>query len=247
MKFYKDNFDTEILKRDVYKFFFNTNITERKFRSFIKDFKKGLIFCFTIFSNQNINLLKKYGFDFISIRNTYKLNLDLYRQRSLKVLPKRYKIINREDAIKIIRESNLIQLAKTIYKTNRYAQDPLINKHTGVYIYINWIKNSLYKGYANEAFLAFDGLVAGGLITVKIKNNQGFIDLLGIIKSYQNKKLGSHLLKKAIDYMVEKGINDIFVITNGENIPANIFYQKNHFIIYDMKLVYHKHIKDGEI
>lgn len=242
MKFYKDNFDTEILRKDVYKLLIDRNITESKLVSYIKDLRKGLIFCFTIFSNQNINLLNKYGFDFISIRNTYKLNLDLYIQKSLKVLPERYKIVNRKSAIKIVKESNLTQLAKTIYKTNRYAQDPLISRDAGVGIYINWIKNSLYKDYANEAFLAFDGSFVGGLISVKIKKNQGFIDLLGIIKNYQNKKLGSHLLKKAINYIAKRGIDDIFVITNGENIPANIFYQKNHFIIQGLELVFHKHI-----
>ncbi len=242
MKIFLDPFDTKILKKDVYKLYLQDEESENIVLESIKEIKKGIIFCFTIFSPRNSNLLQQAGFNLISIRNTYKLNLNSLLEKNIEDCPNEYKILNKLKSIKGLQKKDLNQLADTIYKTSRYSKDSSLGRNQSRKIYTNWLNNSLYNNYASEAFLVFDQSTAIGIITIKIKDKIGSIDLLGIRQKYQNKGLATYLLKKAVDYLITQDINDIFVTTEGENIPANIFYQKNNFILQNVELVYHKHI-----
>lgn len=241
MQLLLDPFDTEILGKNVYKLYLKED-RENEFLKLIRKVTKGIIFCFTPFSSENINLLQRAGFILISIRSTYILDLNSYLKRKIGNFAKGYKILNRKESIKILQKKYLIQLASTIYRTSRYSKDKFLEKSGSEQIYISWINNSLYNNYADEAFLVFNKLTPVGIITIKIKGKNGFIDLLGIIEEHQKQKLATYLLKKAIEYLIKQDIDDIFVITEGENIPANKLYQKNNFILQNMELVYHKHI-----
>ncbi len=241
MKLFLDTFDTEIFKRNVYKLYLDKDISSEVVKS-ILEIKKGIIFCFTVFSRKNFNLLQKNGFNLISIRNTYKLDLVQYVKKNVGNIPEGYEILDRSRSIKLLQENDLTQIAKTIYETSRYSKDKSLEKNKSFGIYTSWVSNSLYNNYVDEAFLAFNKLTALGIITIKIDNKTGSIDLLGIIKKFQNQKLATHLLRKAIDYLRSHHIDDIFVTTEGENIPANIFYQRNHFLLTNIELVYHKNI-----
>lgn len=237
-----DNFDSKILKTDVYKLYLEEKIIEEQFTEKVKKIKKGIIFCFTDFSPENFTLLENLGFHLVSVRNIYKLDLKTYLKKEVSSFPVKYKILPKKETTKILKENNLIQLAQTIYQTSRYNKDNSLNKKLALDIYINWFKNSLYGDYADEAFLVFDGSSAAGIITIKIKDNEGFIDLLGVLGKYQNQNIATHLLKQGISYLLSRRIKDIFVTTEGENIPANVFYQKNNFILHKIEFAYHKHI-----
>jgi len=241
MKLLLDPFDTEIFKKNIYKLYLEKEKNGEILES-IKKIETGIVFCFTVFSVENCSLLTEVGFKLISIRNTYKLDLNSYLKKSLGSFPEKYKILSKKKGIKFLQKKDITQLAAPIYKTSRYSRDKLLEKNKSRAIYTAWVSNSLFGSYANEAFLVFYQASALGMITLKIKDGIGFIDLLGIIKQYQNKGLATYLLKKAVDYFKTQNINDILVTTEGENIPANNFYQKNNFILQNVELVYHKHI-----
>lgn len=241
MKLFFDEFDTKILKQNTYKLYLKENPNSNKLSEEIKKIKDGIIFCFSPFSRKNILLLENLGFNLVSIRNTYKLDLDSYSKKGITPLSKNYRILDKSQINGLIDEKNLIGIAKTIFATSRYNKDEKLDKYTALDIYINWVKNSLYSDYAKQAFVAFDKSLSMGIITIKIKEGVAHIDLLGVINNYQNQKLASHLLINAIKYTNSQKITDIFVVTEGENIPANIFYQVNDFIIQKIELVYHKH------
>ncbi len=241
MKLILDPFDTEILGINAYKLYLKESSENQLLKS-VNKIQKGIIFCFTPLFPNNLNLLSQTGFNLISIRNTYKLNLNSYLKKNIGDCPKGYKILARSESIKLLQNKHIAQLADPIYKTSRYSRDELLEKNKSRDIYTTWVSNSLFGNYANEAFLVFYQSSALGMITLKIKGETGFIDLLGVIKQYQNKGLATYLLKKAVDYFKTRNINDILVTTEGENIPANAFYQKNNFILQKVELVYHKHL-----
>lgn len=241
MKLLLDPFDTKIFDNDVYKLHLKEGSGDG-FLKLIRQVNKGIIFCFTPFSSENINLLQQAGFNLISSRNTYKLDLNSYLRKNIGHYPKGYKILDKSKSIKLLQRKDITQLADTILKTSRYSKDKFLEKDKNRKIYITWVNNSLYGSYADEAFLIFNQSDLSGMITLKIKDQAGSIDLLGVIRKYRKKGLATYLLKKAVDYFKTRNINNILVTTEGENIPANIFYQRNNFILQNVELVYHKHI-----
>ena len=51
---------------------------------------------------------------------------------------------------------------------------------------------------------------------------------------------GSKLMQCSINFLFEKKINKIFVVTQGRNLIAQRLYQKNGFVIKNTEIWYHK-------
>ncbi len=78
-----------------------------------------------------------------------------------------------------------------------------------------------------------------GILSLKKDQDKFFIDLLGVNSNYRRFGLASVLLSKAIEW-ASSFDGSIYSYTQGENIIANRFYQKNGFITKGFKLIYHK-------
>ncbi len=238
MKFIKDEFDTAILEQDAYKMTLGETSKKIDVEHSVQKVGKGIIFCFTPCIPSHIAILEGLQFSLVSIRSTYRYAGTLTKTH---VLPKGYGI-KPFTSSQPIRDKQIRKLAANIHAFSRYHKDHNIAADKSLEIYIQWIKNSLFNGYAKESFLAWLKEEPIGICTIKIKDNQGFIDLLGVLPGHQDKKIGKELLARSIEYLLSRRVDDIFVVTEGENIKANIFYQKNHFVINNVELVYHKHI-----
>ena len=176
----------------------------------------------------------------MSIRNTYKLAGSGYTARSTQKLDDRFKVLQYSKDKPKISKPDILRFARIIGATSRYFHDSAIPKIYAERLYVRWIENSL-KGYADECFMVMRGGRLAGLITLKIKEAAGYIDLIGVGENYQGIGLGGVLASRSIEYFKSKNIKNIFVVTEGENLQANIFYQKNGFITQNVELVYHKH------
>ena len=138
-------------------------------------------------------------------------------------------------------DKELTELGRPIWEWSRYAKDTEIPKEQSILLYRTWIENSMYNGYANACFVAREKNKIVGLCTINMKNRDGYIDLLGVLQEYRGKHIGSRLVESAISYCANK-VKRMFVVTEGENIPANRLYQQKGFIIDKVELVYHKHV-----
>jgi len=240
IKFYQDKFDSEALGRKVFKLYLDRSINnEKDLLSIFNQHQIDIIFCFTAFFNKNIAILEKLNFSLVSLRNTYKFSSSIVA-RAVKP-DNRFKILQyTKDRPKIAR-SDILGLAKVIGSTSRYFHDINIPKNLAHHLYVKWIENSLDDKYADESFCVLLKNKLIGLATLRIKDGDGFIDLLSVNSAYQGRGLGSILVRRAVEYCKNKKVNNIFVVTEGENLAANIFYQKRGFIINKIELAYHKH------
>lgn len=238
IKFYRDSFDSEIFAGNLYKLFLDKRIkSEEVITNLFKDKNISHIFCFTAFENSNIDILNKLGFKLISIRNTYKLVL---KKSYPKSIPEGFRVLkNSEKQVKLTGKE-VLSLAKLIGGTSRYFKDNDLSKEKSLSLYATWIKNSLYRGYADESFVIIKEEDLAGIIALKIRPEGGYIDLIGIKEKFQNKGFGQILLQKGVKYLLGRKIKNMYTITEGENLIANRFYQKNGFILEDVQLVYHK-------
>jgi GNAT superfamily N-acetyltransferase len=244
LSIFKDQFDCSIFRRNIFKLILEHSIDERKIRAKIESTPEQAdwMVCFTTFSHQNIQALERLNFSLMSIRVTYRFAgiISVPSQPtphgiSLSLLSKQKKLN--------LSEKSIIALAKIIGSTSHYFQNNEISKKDVVLFYQTWIKNSLFKDYADEAVLLTKGPELVGLLTIKVKNQVGYIDLVGVDAKIQGKGLGTLLMREALAYFKRKKIKSIKVTTQGENIRANNFYQKNHFIIEKTELVYHLIVK----
>lgn len=245
IKFYKDGFDSNIFGGNIYKLFIDKKIeSEDVITNLLKNKDISYIFCFTTFNNFNIDILTKLGFRLISIRNIYKKIFDKVNP-SLKI-PAGYKIFRNSKRQIELSDIQITDIANVIGNTSRYFKDNKLPKKKSLNLYRNWIKNSLYRGYADESFVIFKNKSLAGIITLKIKPEGGYVDLIGIAREFQNKGLGGVLLQKGVKYLLGKKIKNMYTITEGENVPASRFYQKNGFILDDVQLVYHKNFRNNK-
>lgn len=241
-------FDTSILQIPVSKIFLTQEEQKQDFLSLKEKLAKkseNLFFSYTPFYIPNIQFLEKIGFHLITIRQTYIQEIKTHcTKNNHPELNTSSKIIQQQHVQKIITQKKISKLAETIGKTSRYYKDPLIKKQKAQTLYEKWIYNSIFQNYAQEVFCTTEKEEITGIATIKRENNSpcAFIDLIGVLPQFQRKKIGTLLLESIYNYCKEKHIHYIKVITEGENIQANAFYQKNNFVVEELQLVYHKHI-----
>jgi len=242
IRLYRDSFDSDIFAGNIYKLFIDEKIeSEDVITGLFKNKDISYIYCFTTFENSNIDILNRLGFRFISIRSTYKLSLknSFFEPK----IPEGFQVLKNSEKHVKVTDEEMLSVAKLIGNTSRYFKDNNLPREKSISLYITWIKNSLYRGYADEAFVILKDRDLAGMITLKIKPEGGYIDLIGIKEGFQNKGLGQVLFQRGVEYLLGKNIKSMYTVTEGENIIANRFYQKNGFILEDLKLVYHKWIK----
>ncbi|MBI5127052.1 GNAT family N-acetyltransferase [Candidatus Roizmanbacteria bacterium] len=239
-KLFREEFDSRLFGKNVYKLYLEKTLKNKK--SVIAKIKKlpvDVVFCFTVFDNQNIEILEKLGFNLVSIRNTYQLS-SKYKYKNIS-MPKFFKFSHSDQVKSKLNSNDIDKFIRILLQTSRYSKDRRISRKIGEKIYLTWINNSFYNKYADKCIFALSGDKAVGFITVKVKEGVGFIDLIAVLKPHQNKGLGSVLLNKAFNYLKSRGIDKIYVVTEGENTAANAFYQRNQFVLQKTELVYHKH------
>lgn len=226
MKWTLDQFDTSIF-----------GVPSYKSSSPITPIGKGFYTTFAPVDPTISEVLTRYGFRLISVRNTYLLGTIepevAGNKIDLSIEPFSRKIT--------LSPKEMTALGKPIWEFSRYRRDRALPAAKSLEFYRVWVENSLYHGYADNCFVAKDGEKIVGFCTIKIKKGDGYVDLLGVLPRYRRKHIGSRLIDRALVFL-SKRVKRIFVVTEGENVPANRLYQKKGFIIDHVELVYHKHI-----
>ncbi|MCX8008470.1 MAG: GNAT family N-acetyltransferase [Patescibacteria group bacterium] len=241
MRIVTEEFDSSIFKKKVLRVILNSSLyaSEIEFlREELSKIRNAIVYCTIPVTSTHIRVLEDCGFSLISIRNTYVYRRDLNKTFEDK-LPG-YKVIEFRSDMNI--SDNVIhRFATVIGEVNRYFKDPKINKQHSQELYIQWIKNSLYHGLATKCFFVCWGQDQVGICTTRLNGSDARIDLFGVLPEFQERGVGKLLLGQALQYLLSHDPNIIWVATAGENIRANIFFQRNGFVIEKVELVYHKH------
>jgi GNAT superfamily N-acetyltransferase len=86
-----------------------------------------------------------------------------------------------------------------------------------------------------------DGLPQG-FITCHIRENrrEGDIGLVGVSEQARGQGVGKSLMKSALCYYYELGVNSVFIAMQGSNIVAQRLCEQTGFSMYSLRLWYHK-------
>lgn len=242
-KWFRVPFDSELFGENIYKLVLDTAVSDTtRVRSLVRR-ARGVdrIFCFSAVSPSNAALLGALGFRLMGIRNTYRFDGRAARRSRKAAIP----IVRWSTRRPNIARASIRSMARTIGFTSRYVRDTSIPIAHARSLYEAWVLNSLFHGYADEAFVAVKGARLVGLVTLRRRDTGWHIDLLGVHKSESGKGLGAGLVSRALAYLSSMGANAVYVVADGDNIPANRLYERAGFVLHNVELVYHKRCSRG--
>lgn len=155
--------------------------------------------------------LKRYGFDYE------------YRSIEMKL----------EEPIKKYETLNLKELS--VSNKERYVEvynESFSDMSHGTFIEIEDVNKLLTKDKDKNkeiySFIVCDNNTEIGFMEITIENNKGKFDI-GLMKEYRGKGYGNRLLESAIQFLVDKKVDEISLIVIEENRVAHEMYKKRGF------------------
>lgn len=209
-------------------------VTPSDMEEILEWFKQNEIDClyFLVSSRdpQSTKLAETANFHLTDIRITFARNLTNY-QKSENPSVRRAK----PDDIERLKE-----IAEVNHRDSRFYYDGNFPSEKCDELFSIWIENS-FRGFADAIFVTeSDSGKPTGYITGSInKQGEGIIGLVGVSSEAQGKGVGKSLISAVLDWFKDNNVNNVSVATQGRNVEAQRFYQKNGFTTKSMKIWYH--------
>lgn len=119
------------------------------------------------------------------------------------------------------------------FPLSRFGLDPAVPERARQAHQRRWIENSL----ADPAIAVFR--LDGGFASVKTKGPEASIDLISVLEGRRG--AGAVLLGRLQDWAASRGLTRLRVVTEAENLPACLFYQKCGLRLAETVSVFHLH------
>jgi len=225
-------FDSDFFKYRIGKIDLGSGYGLMNLAKDLKTFQKSNFDCIYFEVPSKMTLIndycKKKGFllacrKIVLIKNT--TNKQILQQNIVSSSPRKY-------------ISDFPDIAKSILSESRFNKDPRFKKKA-CKLYELWVKKSLYDNYCQKYFISVKHNKAIGLITLKIRNNNLFIDLFGILPDFRRQGLGKELLNMAESWAWSNRFKQLFVTTANENKIAFKTYISQGYKLYQESFIYH--------
>lgn len=192
--------------------------------------------------NALLSKAKAEGYRLLYIITPHKLNnLNLFFDEKLlysKTNINRYGITCDEiESCKTI-TADLYQLSIKSGEFSRYNIDPVFPTYLFEMLYKKWIENSINTDFATDVLVYRHNTKIVGLLTYKNKGCVSSIGIVAVDPLYQRLGIGSKLIQH-YESLLSDNIVEINVVTQGINLCARTFYEKNGYDIVSRKFVYH--------
>lgn len=171
--------------------------------------------------------LEENGFRYVDTRMCFSLSLpyhciEEYHKKEL-------------SEATMVHFDEISNIAERIFIRSRYNNDYFsISKSREFYSL--WLKNAIRSKHDDKClFISKDNEITG-FITIKTEEDNAKIGLIGVKKEYQGHGIGSSLIYGILNYISgHKNINDLLVVTQGNNYQAINFYIKHGFLVKYIK------------
>lgn len=143
---------------------------------------------------------------------------------------------------------DLERLALVSGRYSRFRLDPRIDESVYEQLYLTWIRRSLTGELADDVLVIrgdgtgrSDGTDVVAMVTLS-RASEGVsaaIGLVAVAQSHQGRGLGSRLMHGAEAWCLAQGVETLEVVTQGENRPACVLYERAGFVRIEEQAVYH--------
>lgn len=138
------------------------------------------------------------------------------------------------------RDEQIVHIAKSAFKYSRFFNDPKLPGHRAENIYLHWTECAF--GQDNKYFVIVrrNNEVAGYILfSINNTENYAVIELIAVDYRYQGQRIGKSLISEMESFIYNKGIKNIKVGTQSDNISAMQFYAACGFKYVSCSSVYH--------
>jgi dTDP-4-amino-4,6-dideoxy-D-galactose acyltransferase len=182
----------------------------------------------------SVHVAEKNGFHFTDIRLTFELSL---QKHTVGTSGSHNIGLAEENHIKSLRLST-----NDMYKHSRYFYDGNFKVDKINSFYSEWIEKAVLGKFDHECYCIFENNEPIAFCTIRYNKDTANIGLFGVTNGYAGKGLGKILLDDVVFRMKQKGLKQIFVVTQGRNYGAQRLYQSAGFRTFSTELWYHKWI-----
>jgi dTDP-4-amino-4,6-dideoxy-D-galactose acyltransferase len=131
-------------------------------------------------------------------------------------------------------------IARTSHRDSRFYQDGHFPEHLCDELYEVWIEKSC-RGWASTVFVGEENGAIEGYLTCHLPSSEnGQVGLVGVAGRAQGKGIGTRLVSCAVRWFAQQGAENITVVTQGRNVPAQRLYQKCGFATRSVELWFHR-------
>jgi ribosomal protein S18 acetylase RimI-like enzyme len=176
---------------------------------------------------EQINLLEQKNFRFVESKITLKKTVNYPAELE----SRDYKTVSKKELFDY--KNYFYDLYANISRYQLLKKDK-INE-----FYYTWVLNSIDGSMDDTCIGYYAGDQLAGFITYKTKINITYIGLLGVFPQFQKRGISQKLLNFLNNEVINKGLNEISVSTQGKNIKAINAYIKNGFYFDNIKHWYY--------
>lgn len=138
------------------------------------------------------------------------------------------------------RFDEILQLSLDSGEYSRFKLDNNFTNAEYEKLYGEWIKKSVTKELATEVIIKkLDSKVLGFTTLTHKDDNLADIGLVAVSKDFRGKGIAKELINQTILLAKKKGYKQIQVVTQLDNIPANILYNNSGFKKQSLTYIYH--------
>jgi len=106
-------------------------------------------------------------------------------------------------------------------------------------LYRLWVDNSISGSIADKIFLYVLNQEILGFVTLKLEGKYGHIGLIAVDIKHHGKKIGTKLIKRVENYLIQNQIFCLKIPTQEANKQAVNFYKRNFFVVEEKINIYH--------
>lgn len=144
-----------------------------------------------------------------------------------------------EEYSESVPDPGLEALALQAGEYSRFRTDPKIGDEQFRRLYLQWIRNSTNKSFADAVLVTREKNAIAGFVTTKISDGRGSIGLIAVAANERGKDLGSVLLEAAGKWLHMKGCDKAYVATQRSNEAACRLYERCGYRLDKIEDVYH--------
>lgn len=202
-------------------------------KSDILDFCKNYKFI-TIFNKNNIN---ENNLWICTKTNAFLTDMNI---QFFKKIVDKPNCLNQETYVvsNLSRNKQIINIAKDAFNYSRFFNDKKLPLEQRTKIYLHWTECAFENDNKYFAISKVDGIIAG-YILFSIKEDSSVIELIAVDEKYQGRRVGKSLIHRMESFVISRGITNITVGTQVNNISAMRFYSSMGFKYISCSSMYH--------
>lgn len=139
-----------------------------------------------------------------------------------------------------LKDEKVIYIAESAFLYSRFFNDPSLPKKQAENIYVHWVESAF--GQENKYFVITkrnDEVAGYILFSIDEEEKSSTIELVAVDKTFRGQRVGTTLISGLEKFVYNKGISNIKVGTQVDNITAVRFYTACGFQYVSCSSVYH--------